>query len=325
MVPLHHKSTHFWTLLIKSSLLFGLGLWFYFKIIQSDTNYYELFQTQIDISDLVLYRNIAILLLFTIFNWLLESIKWRQLTSAQATISLATSIKQTLVAHAAGLLTPAKLGALGIKPLFYNIAIQKQIALLHLFGEMLQMLATCLFGALGILITIHHFYPEQLSMTFIAALFIISIFFILLKKGAYFRRFTPQFIQKSILFIGKQDQRLRITIFLLSIFRYSVFAHQLYVLLWYFGVSPNYFQLMGLIGLYYLLSSILPVFQFLDIVVKSGVGILVFSLAGIPETTILSVTVIMWLFNTVLPLIPSTYLLFRFKAKAFPSFIKIAP
>ena len=311
--------------MIKSSLLFGLGLWFYFKIIQSDTDYYNLFQTQIDTFNLNSYRNIAILLLFTIVNWLLESIKWQRLAVTQTSMALISSIKQILIAHAAGLLTPAKLGALGIKPLFYHTSIQKRIALLHFFGEMMQLLTTCLFGILGMLITVHHFYPEQLLTTIIVLLFFISIAFFFYKKRVSLRRFIPESILKSIWFIRKQDQKLRTTTFMLSLSRYLIFAHQCYLLFWYFGVSIDYFQLMGLIGLYYFISSILPVFQFLDIVVKSGVGIFVFSLVGIPETTILSVTVIMWLFNTVLPLIPAIYFLFRFKAKAFPSFVKIAP
>jgi len=327
MTPLHHKSTHFWTLLIKSGLLFGLSLWLYFKLSEGEYEYYALFQQQFIIDNIKDYRYIAILLLFTISNWLLESYKWCRLVSNQTTISFISGIKQTLIAHAAGLLTPAKLGAFGIKPLFYSASLHKRIVLLHLFGEVTQMLATGIFGILGIFLCIQYFYPKELPLTILSLLVLSLIVFILFiyKKSISYTRFLPSLVLKSIRFIRKQNQKLRVTILALSISRYLVFAHQFYMLLWFFGISLNYWQIMGLITLYYLISSLLPVFQFLDIVVKSGVGIFVFSLANISEATVLSATIIMWLFNTVLPLLPATYLLFRFKAKALPSFIKTIP
>jgi hypothetical protein len=62
----------------------------------------------------------------------------------------------------------------------------------------------------------------------------------------------------------------------------------------------------------YLLSSLLAVMQLLDVVVRGGVAVLIFGLATTDESALLIITLIMWLLNVALPIIPGSYFILTY-------------
>ena len=316
-----HKSTHFWTLAIKIGLFLGLGVWGYRLLLGNITVQYEQIQG-LWLGSQYIYRDIAILLLFTIVNWTLESYKWQKLIAFQSTIKTAIrfreSIKQVLTAHAAGLITPAKLGAYGVKPLFYKAVLHKRIALLHLLGNLAQMSVTCCLGILGLyLLSAAHFPTYLTPLTYCLAG---GIFMYMLGRTWISGLRRPSILQKGLDTIGLFSKAQVAQILGIAFLRYTVFAHQYYVLLLFFDVPLSYTEAMGLIMVYYLISSLLPIAQLLDVVIKGSVAVLLFSLANVPELTIICITAIMWFFNVVLPLLPASYFIVRLKPKAIPTF-----
>jgi hypothetical protein len=74
-----------------------------------------------------------------------------------------------------------------------------------------------------------------------------------------------------------------------------------YGMLLFFNANIPFSEAMPLIFAMYLLVSILPTLFIFDVVIRGGVAVWLFSFAGIPELTVLSAVLAMWLFNFVIP------------------------
>ena len=263
--------------------------------------------------------NIAILLLLSIVNWLLEAYKWQKLVAAREGdgmhIRFRESIKHVLTAHIAGLITPAKLGAYGIKPLFFKETQHKRIAFLHFLGSWSQMFITTVIGVLGSLYLGKLFFT---SYTFLIAVAIalISLIFIVVHRSKKW-----SYLEKIVSFLKGFPKKQGVHIIGIAFLRYVAFAHQFYFLLTIFQVPLAYPIAMSLIGVYYWGSSLLPLNQLLDVFVKGSVAVLVFSSYGVPQLIIVTVAFIMWSLNVLLPILPASYFLMRLRIKAFPKFM----
>ena len=95
-----------------------------------------------------------------------------------------------------------------------------------------------------------------------------------------------------------------------SLLRYFCFSSLFYVILLVFGGSMTVLEFFPVITILYLLVSIIPSFVLLDVVIRSGVAVWLFSFYNIQEIIILGTIFLMWFLNVVLPaLLGSWYLL----------------
>ena len=63
----------------------------------------------------------------------------------------------------------------------------------------------------------------------------------------------------------------------------------------------------------YLLVSVVPSLFILDVVVRGGVAVYLFSLIGTPEWPVLATVTSMWILNFVLPAICGSYYVLKYK------------
>jgi hypothetical protein len=85
------------------------------------------------------------------------------------------------------------------------------------------------------------------------------------------------------------------------------------ILLYWFGVENNFFELYFALTLMYLFSSVLPTLQFFDVIVKGSVGVFIFEKVGVLSNIVIQVTFIMWLFNMFLPYFFGLFYWLKFK------------
>ncbi len=97
-----------------------------------------------------------------------------------------------------------------------------------------------------------------------------------------------------------------------SIIRYLIFSFLFYNLVQFFGANESLLQLAPLIIAMYLFVSILPTIFIFDVIIRGGVALWIFSLAGIPEIAILSTVLTMWILNFVIPSIIGSIYLFTY-------------
>ena len=305
MPMLPHKATQFLRVLIKL-LIVGGAVFVIGNYLQNSQAFHEK-NTESRILSIFTYSNIGILLLFTIFNWTLEVLKWKTLASKIQNISFRAATIQSLAAHVSALSTPAKIG---------------DFLFLSFLGNWYQMLATALFGTIGMGFFIFTLLPHLRWYYVLGVLATALLGFIFPQvldrikwslKGFSWQRIqeftatlTPETKQKAVGF---------------AFFKYLIFAHQFYFLLFLFDIHLSYALSMGLISTMYLLSSLVPVMQLLDLVVRGGVAVLVFGLTSADESAILIITGIMWLLNVALPILPGSYFVFTYTSVASNLFL----
>jgi hypothetical protein len=306
MQAVSHKATQF--LVFGAKILILAGVFFFiWKRIASDIDiFFENFKSyNIFLS---LYLNIAILLLLSALNWTFEILKWKTLSSHCGLITSKESAKQVLKAHVLSLITPAKIGEYGAKALFFPLHQRKHILFLNLLGNLYQMVATTLFGIIGIGIGISLLFPEYVGYYFISiVLCMITLWLLkkLLQKIPWkIKRYSWQRIKG---FTKTIHTRVKRKTFIYSFVRYLLFAHQFYFLLLLFDIEISYALGMSLITTMYLVSSLVPMLQLFDVVIKTGVAVALFSWVEVPELTIVTITALMWFFNVALPILPGSY------------------
>jgi hypothetical protein len=237
-------------------------------------------------------------LFFSLLNWLLETLKWKTLIHDHKSIQFLGAFSETLRAHAVSIITPNKIGEFGAKASFYPKQMRKLVLKQILTGQLYQLVATCFFGILGFGVL----FPELSSSlkfsisTALVMVFILGVVFSLTKSSyKWFKKLKSYFISLSILSNTTNTKAL-----LLSVLRYLTFSHQFYFLLYFFQPELGYLEVMPVLFVIYLVSSIVPTFLLLDVTLKTSLSLVL--LDGIISSEIvLMVNLMMWIFNFGLP------------------------
>jgi uncharacterized membrane protein YbhN (UPF0104 family) len=283
------------------------------KIIQNDD-----FHTSFNLhfQQISFFKFIFILfsvLLFTLFNWIFEILKWKNLASVIQSVRFYEAFKQSTSSLTASLITPNRIGEYGAKAVYYLKKDQKKIMALNLLGNTTQMFITILFGIPGLFYlgeTIGFHLQLNIIVVF---LFVSVIIFLFLKQQNIYKRFFG--------FIKEIPFQIQTRNLLYSFLRYLIFSHQFYFLLMVFGVDLDYLTAMSLIFSTYIISSVIPGFVLFDFIIKGSVAVSLFGLFETNEIVILTVTSLMWILNFAVPAIIGSYFVLTFN---FPVSEKIS-
>lgn len=302
MIAIPHKAKQFLLVLVKV-LIVGLAFLYIYQHLQSDK--------AISLKSIIQYlsiKEILILLSFTGANWFFEVLKWQNLVNSFKKISFFEATQQTFGSLTASIFTPNRIGEYGAKMLYFKKENAKRIVLLNFVHNSSQMLATTLFGVIGVLASGF----EVLNLFLLVAGFTIIVLIVIFFRKIEIYGFS---IQKIIDKIRKLDRIILIKTFSFSMFRYLIFSTQFLVLLLFFEVDIEISIALATIFTVYLLASILPSIHLMDVAIKGSVALFLFSKLGVEDWKTLTVTSLMWLFNLVLPVILGSYFVIRFKPK----------
>ena len=257
---------------------------------------------------------VFLLLLLSLLNWLIEVGKWKLLVSSIKKITYRLALEQTLGAHTAALFTPNKIGEFGAKALYFKSAFRKHILLLTFIGNGFQFLVTILFGLIGcgFLITYYHIPLALKQYVSYAIVLLMLCYFLILIFKQYTDKIKGFKIFKILHYLKSLPLKFQLKVFTASVARYLVFSHQFYFLIVLFNLPVDYITAISLITATYLLSSLIPMLFFLDVVVKGSVAVFLFRIVGVEEITILCITSIMWFFNFALPSLFGSYFILNF-------------
>ncbi len=249
------------------------------------------------------------ILLFTLFNWTFEIIKWKNLVDTYSNISFFESLKQSLSSLTASLLTPNRIGEYGAKAIYYPKYLRTKIMFLNFWGNFTQMSVTVLFGFIGCLYIWKKvdFYFTN-TWQFIGWSVAISGLAILIM----FKKLLIGYYSKMIKELKRIPKKIHLKNVGLSILRYLIFSHQFYLLLVIFGAEINYLTGIKIIFSIYFVASLIPGFVIFDWLIKGSVAVSLFSFFGVNEILVLSVTSIMWILNFALPTVVGSYFVLTF-------------
>ncbi len=317
-----HKTKQLLALSIKLFIVIGCGYFMYTKLTQNNQLSFSDFYSKSIQASLFSTKNIVFLFIFSVLNWLFESNKWYLLANHSRKTSFPNAIIQSLASLTVSLITPNRIGEYGAKAIYFKKPLRKQVLILNLVGNLFQLGTTMIFGVVGISFFIFNFnitIPNKsifltIGLTSIALVILCCFFY---KKEVSIKGYS---LKSLMNFISKIPNSVTAKVGLCSIMRYLIFSHQFYFLVVLFNVDILYSEAILSIFTMYLLASIIPMLSLFDVVIKGSIAIWVFSFFNCNEIVILSIVLIMWVFNFVLPSIVGSYFVLTFKSdKLFES------
>ncbi len=311
MISIPHKAKHFLLVLTKV-LVVGFAFYYlYWQFQDKSSATFHFIALK-----LTVFSFVGILFL-SVLNWFFEFLKWKNLVSSFHKITFKQSVEQSLGSLTASIFTPNRVGEYIAKCLYYSKEKTKRIIFLNFLGNFTQMMVTVLFGMVGILF---YFVFSSYDLSFLsqengflfwlpiigAFLFLIFIF--------YFKRveFYGYSIEKLKIKMQLFPARKHFVNVQYSFFRYLIFSHQFYFLLLIFQVEIPYPDAMLTIFTMYFLASIIPSIHLMDVVIKGSVAVFLFKNLGVDEWLILTVTMIMWVLNLVIPVIIGSFFVLKY-------------
>lgn len=314
LTGLSYKTKQFFFVLIKLSIVVGAAYFIYKKLSSNENIDFSVFIDFLIKTDAFSTKTVVFLLFLTFFNWFFEILKWKNLVCFVKNIMFSEATKQSLAAHTASLITPNRIGDYGAKAIYYKNPLRKRILLLNLISNMAQMSTTILFGSIGLALFISKYDVAISYFNLLRYITLVVIVISLFSFGISSNKFNIKgFSMRRIKdFIKKISLKIHFKNILFSIVRYLIFSFQFYYLLTLFGADLQYFEAMVLITSTYLLVSIIPTVFIFDVIIKGSVALYVFSFAGVSELTVLSITMLMWLLNFVLPSVFGSFYILNF-------------
>lgn len=311
MITLSNKAKQFLVLLLKLLIIGGAFYFIYVRLSDEKQFSWATFR-EIGLKKATLSDYIIILLL-TFLNRFLEILKWKNLVRVIHPITIAEASKQVLGALTLGLFTPNNVGEYAGKALFFEKNHTKKVIFLNVICNGIQLILTTIFGFFGLLYfnSIFNVITAQtVGILFGSCIVLLIIFFV--TKRINFKGYS---LEKLVHKINQLPKKVHQTNSLLGLLRYLTFSHQYYFLFVLCGVETSYWLLMATITSVYFLASALPTFQFLDFAVKGGIAVYFLHFLGVNDWIPVFVSTIMWLLNTVFPVVIGSYFVLNFKPK----------
>lgn len=250
-------------------------------------------------------------LIFAAVNIGLESTKWRQLSGAIVHQSWRNTLFQVIKGIQTGMITPARAGEPVVRGLLLPLGLRTKGFLLSATGSILQNIVLMVGGMVGILLTQNHLSGDNSTFTLlkkgiidyslitvlvIAAMVLLGYAFIKIFKS---RPVIKQFIS-HLRAIGKLGIPRLLKVVGLTMARYAVYNFQLWLMLWFFGVSSSLSDL-GLVMTYYAAITLLPTMAVADLGIRSSIALFLFSMLSPNSAGIVASVFLVWVINLALP------------------------
>jgi len=309
-----HKSTQYWLVALKVLLLvLALG-YIFLKIRDENTAVLKNLRDRFQITNTVYW---LLFIGLAAANWLLEIYKWNVSVNTWFPLRFKDAVKQALGSLTASLITPNRIGEYGAKAMYFAPKNRKKIVFLNFVHSSSQMLVTLAFGLPALL---YFIWKYNIAIATDNVLILVSIVSIFLLLGYFYRKKQLGIKGLSIEKFWKKfkeiSTRRKLKIILLATARYLFFSYLFFQLLLFFGVSMVLKEAAVLIFTMYLLVSVLPSFFVMDVVIRGGVSVWLFSFLDVSEIAVLSTVFFMWILNTVLPAILGGYFVLTYKPEA---------
>lgn len=314
---LSHKTKQYLLVALKVLILVGTSYYIFYKLNTTQTNVITTIYNSFYIKTTTLVYGSIYCIIFIIINWYFEILKWKTLVTSFKKISLLRATKESLAALTMSIATPNRIGEYGAKALFYPAGTRKKIVLLNLIGNGYQMLITTVLGIIGLvyLATQYHLGISWLTTFLLLVVFILLavLAYLFKEKELLIRGFS---IKNVITFYKNLGAKIKLHVLLFSIIRYVTFCVLSLSLLTFYGASVQVVPVFAALFSMYLLASLTPSLLILDVAVKGGIAVFLFSLIGVTEVPVLCTILSMWLLNMVIPAIVGSFYLFSIKTSS---------
>lgn len=280
---LWNKSKHFLLPVIKVVVTIGCIVLIMYQWWQRPLEFQNLLE---NLKNLPWYV-VPLMVLFSLSSWLVESKKWQFLVRDLFKLRFRESVIQNLTAQAASYITPFRAGEFATKAALFPSKIRKEIAGRVWIGNLSQLFITVVLGLLG-----SNYILDTVHISFMVYMVVLLLFLLVVLFGIWV-------FHKWKLTMMPTRQLLVITGF--SLLRYVFFAINWIIILKALGYTDSVVLIAQKTAVMYLLFSIIPVVQLLDIPVRWTAAAFVFAGSLMPSELIIIATTLVWFTNSVLP------------------------
>jgi len=302
-------------LLQTSQLIITLAAVFFviYKLYQFDQwdAFYNHFSQHSPRFGLILIAQIA----FSIGTLSLESLKWQQLTQIIHPLTFKEAFFQVLKGLQAGMITPGRLGDPPSRVINLPPEMRSRGLLVSMLGIMIQNIVLGVGAIIGLLCLNRTIVsdPAMLSKLELLLMKYAGYFVLLILTGQILLLIgvkllkninIVQKITSFFLYVRKFRYSQIALIIFYTIFKYTVFCFQFWLILYYFGIvtHPSH---IALVAIYFGGITILPSFAVADLGLRGSIGIILFGLVSGNSIGIVMSVFLLWLFNLAIPsLIP---------------------
>lgn len=281
--------------LIKVLTLVTIGILLYFKLSDQE----DLFRTlylRIIRSVWQFWHLYLLVVTLMIVNWSIEAIKWKDLVAKFILISFKSSFEGVLSGLTLSFATPHGIGDYFGRILSIDKEGAERLVGSLLLGRVSQMLATILFGLIGL--------SYMYGILWVIAGLLLTYFLIILFFKSVAWLSSKSFFEKYLKAIFLYNLRELANIQLLSILRYAVFSLQFLIILYIF--LPDLDLTIGFAGttFIFLFKSILPTINFLsDLGAREYSAIIFFEEFKIDTISVICASLSLWIINILVPTI----------------------
>lgn len=248
-------------------------------------------------------------LLFMIFNWTLEIIKWQRLIAPVEPISFVKAGRSVLTGITVSFFTPNRVGEFAGRILHLDEGYRIRGILSAFIGSTAQLLITLQFGLIAVACSVNEYYPIEKSLQYpLQFLLFLSVPVLLVawikvpRIALLFEHISwlKKYRKYSEVFKHYHARDLLIT-YLISLFRYIIFCTQQYFLFRAFQVDVGYILCMKLSALSFLIITIVPSIAFAELGIRGGINLAIFGAITTDTPAILLVTFVLWTINLAIP------------------------
>lgn len=251
---------------------------------------------------------LALCVVLAPFNWTLEVVKWKKLTTPFQQISWHKASQSILAGITLGVLTPGRIGEYGGRLLHSAEGHRSSTLYAHFVGSLSQNIPVFVFGALGVswYFSQYYFANAFVANALACILMLLAVFMTLLYVQhqalakwligfKWFHEFSR--VQAEVAYGNTTLHQVMI----LSLLRYLIFATQYLSLLFLLGMPVNAVE--GWMGVFviFVFQTGLPLPPLLGVVARTQLSVIVWSVFSTDQLTMLVVPMILYTINLVIP------------------------
>ncbi len=248
-----------------------------------------------------------ICLLFILVNWGIEALKWQLITAPIEKINYITASKSIYSGICLGNLAPGRATEFIAKIIFFKPENRAKITALHFINGMFQLSVTYLIGLSALLFKLNKIAEEYVWLAYTTlgvSLVVFCLFIFCLVKIDYILNLTSKKINKNQSlnnFKYTFSKKALFQLFGLSAIRYMVFFTQYYLLLTLFQEQQLSFIVFVSIAIYYLITTTIPMISIIEAPIRAAIALIVFQDLEISSSVVALTSILIWLFNIILP------------------------
>ena len=255
-------------------------------------------------------------------NWLLESLKWKEVLSKIQVLSLWQAIKSVLIGLTSGFFTPNRVGEPVGRSMFLADGNKTKGVICSLICTLSQSFATLFFVCIAIVLACNivvelEQIPQILLIRNIGIIAAVTVFLLYFTIPFWVGKLKLkseklQDIARAISLISYASL-LKVSLY--SIVRFAVYSFQYFLMLKFFAVDIYFSTAMVLIPINYFLVSIIPSVAFAELGIRGSSALLVMEPLLGNTLGVALAAMSLWFINYVIPMLVGSLLLIKTERK----------